>query len=111
MVAQMAADRRRLAGGIEAGDNSGAARGEEERGEYAEQRSLAGAVGAQQSYRFAGFDVQGNSTKCRGTRGGKRLQECAPATASRRERFFQRIDSDCGIGHSRVYSVSPERKQ
>ncbi len=111
MVAQMAAERRGLAGGIEPGDNSGAARREEESGEYAQQRRFAGAVGAQQSDRFAWLNVQGNSTERRRTRSGKRLQKGAPATVGRREGFFQRIDGDCGIGHSRVYSVSLGRKQ
>ena len=111
VVAQLAADRSGLADAIESGNHGGAARGQEKCGENAKQRGFSGAVGAEESYRFAWFDPQGNPTKRRGARGGKRLQEGAPATVGEWKEFFQGIDSDRGIGHSRVYNVSGERKQ
>jgi len=65
MVAQMTADRSGLANGIKAGDDCRATRGEQKRSEYAEQRRLACAVGAEQSYRLARLDLQRNAAKCR----------------------------------------------
>lgn len=71
MVAKISPDRRRFASGIEPGDPGGAARREEQSREYAQQCGLAGTIRAQQSYRFARFDLKGDATKSRKAGAGK----------------------------------------
>lgn len=111
MITQMAADRSRRADGIESGDKRGAARREKKRGENAKQGGLSRAVGPEQGYRLARLDPKRNPTESRGTGSGEGLQKGAPAAESRREEFFERINGDRGIRHSRIYSVSVDRKQ
>ena len=111
MVAEMAPDCSRITDGIKSGDKRCSARGEEQCGENPQQRGFTGAVGAEQGDRFAGFNAQRDPAERRQGRSGKWLQKSAPAAENWGEGFFQRIDGNSVFRHSRVYSVSPERKQ
>ena len=111
VIAEVAADFRGFACGIKTGDNCGAAGGQQQRGQDAEKRGFASAIGAEQSYGLALLDLESDAEQGRSSGRGKRLSKGAPATMNGREPFFERINGDGRVGHSAVYSVSMERIQ
>jgi len=99
VIAEPAADGAGFSRGIVAGDPRGTARREEKRGQNAQECGLAGSIGANKGQSFAFSYFEGDTGE-RNDRGFfERLNESAPATASRREGFLKGIDGDGGFSH------------
>lgn len=111
VIAELAADLGGFSCGIEADNKGGAAGGQQQRGQDAEERGFAGTIRAEQSYGLALLDVESYAEQGWGSGRGKGLNKGAPTTMNGREPFFERINGDGRVGHSAVYSVSLERIQ
>jgi hypothetical protein len=88
--------------GVVTGDAGTARRGKKKRREDTEESGFAGAVGAEQRDGFAFANGKGDVFEGRNGRAFERLKKSAPAAASGREKLYQRLDGDRGIGHGEV---------
>src|SRR5580704_16696004 len=104
MVTELAADGARLEKGIVPRDLRAALRGEQQRGENAQKRGFARAVGAQERQSFARTHLERNPGQGDYTGLFEWLQEGAPAAARGRERLLEIFDANRGFGHDGTYS-------
>src|SRR5579859_706407 len=101
----------RLAHSVMPGQGGGAACRQEQRGQYSKKRRFARAVGTEQGDCLALLYFERNAAQRWRCGRGNRLKKSAPAAERRRKPFLQGIQDDRGIGHSRIYSVSRNRRQ
>jgi len=97
--------------GIVPGQRSSAACRQQKRAQDTKQGCFSGAIGTEQSDRLSLFYFQRDAAQRGRCRRGKRLKKTTPAAERGRKPFLQGIHDDRGVRHSRLYSVSRNRRQ
>lgn len=102
VIAEVAAHGARILHRIVASDARMPGGGEQQRGKNFQQRGLAGAIRAQQRYRFSAAHFQRNSRE-RERRGAfERLEVRAPAAARRRKKLLHLVNANGADGAYRT---------